>query len=482
MALRDRLERIRGMNVPTNEQPTIRQIIMPVLGDLGWDISNARNSGEVKHEYGVGRGRVDIALMSQNGKCACFVEAKSPGTPLDKHVDQLLRYAFDSGVPISILTDGMEWRFYLLWQEGNIEDRQFLVLHLCEDPIEQVETDLKTFLSRSAVQTGKAKNDALKVLNRRKRERDIAKLLPKFWKEMLTEPDRELVPWVTKRMFDKHGLSPSAEQVAKVIVSTATSSEPTYRSNPAFEAPAREGRRSTGYTLFGVDRQWRSGIGMWVDVVRQVHLRHEHDFLERAERLKLTPGSRRVLISDNSYDINRSKELICQNGQRIYIEYSLTRDECIDLAYQLLEMFGHPPSDLHFNDDRVQQPNYITNPAGPRVGIREVGNRPTGYTLFGVYSTWRSGIGMWIDVVEQVYYRHERNFLEEAKKHLRVTPGSNRILISERPLNEYRDWKETRIPHIFVYSNLKVNRFVELARKLLEIFGHPPPDLEIHEE
>jgi len=104
-----------------------------------------------------------------------------------------------------------------------------------------------------------------------------------------------------------------------------------------------------GYALFGVDRQWRSGIGMWVDVVGQVQLRHERDFLERAGRLRLSPGSGRVLISGNPYDINRSRELICQNGQRIYIEYSLTRDQCINLAYQLLEMFGHPPSDLEIH-------------------------------------------------------------------------------------------------------------------------------------
>ena len=104
-----------------------------------------------------------------------------------------------------------------------------------------------------------------------------------------------------------------------------------------------------GYALFGVDRRWRSGIGMWVDVVEQVCYRHERDFLERAEGLRLTPGSRRVLISGNSENINRSKELVCRNGQRIYIEYSLTRDECINLAYQLLEMFGHPPSDLEIH-------------------------------------------------------------------------------------------------------------------------------------
>ena len=478
MTLRETLERICKMDVPTDEESTILQIIMPILGNLGWDITS--NSSEVKREYRVGIGRVDIALMKTNGKPACFIEAKSSGTSLDKDKIwyQVSRYAYDSGVPISILTNGMEWRFYLPWQK-DIEDRQFLVLRLCEDPIEQVETDLMTFLSRSAVQNGKAENDALEVINQRKREGDIAELLPKIWKEMLTEPDRELVTWVTKRMSDKHGLSLSAEQVAKIIVSTAISSEPTYSS-----------KRSTGYTLFGVDRQWRSGIGMWVDVLRQVQLRHEHDFLERAERLRLTPGSRRVLISDNPYDISRSKELAFQNGQRIYIEYSLTRAQCIDLAYQLLELFGYPASDLHFNDDRVQQSNYRTKSARSRV------DEPTGYTLFRVYKPWQSGVDMWIDVVKQVYSRHEHDFLEMTKEHLRLWPRSNRILISEcpldisgRPLNENRDWRKQwrrvkylNYPEIFVYKDMKIIWFIEVARKLLELFGHPASDLVIHEE
>ncbi len=230
-----------------------------------------------------------------------------------------------------------------------------------------------------------------------------------------------------------------------------------------------------GYALFGVDRRWRSGIGMWADVVDQVCSRHERDFLERAERLRLTPGSRRVLISGNSENINRSKELICQNGQRIYIEYSLTRDECINLAYQLLEMFGHSPSDLHFNDDRVNQSNYRTKPAGHRV------DNLTGYTLFGVDRRWRSGIDMWVDVVEQVYSRHEHDFLERAGR-LRLTPGSRRVLISgnSKNINRSKELICQNGQRIYIEYSLTRDECIKLAYQLLEMFGHPPSDLEIH--
>ena len=138
--------------------------------------------------------------------------------------------------------------------------------------------------------------------------------------------------------------------------------------------------------------------------------------------------------------------------------------------------------------------------------------RPTGYTLFGAHYPWRSDIVMWADVVEQVYFRHEHDFLERAKKlklggtetktrrnsrflgkslgrvknHLRSTLNSGPIFISEHPLNEdleyavNADWEETGVPGIFVYSNLKIVQFIELAYKLLRMFDHTDSDLVIH--
>lgn len=126
-------------------------------------------------------------------------------------------------------------------------------------------------------------------------------------------------------------------------------SQPTYSSKPTDSGVSREvDERPIGYTIFGLRRPWRSGIGMWVDVVEQVYFRHERDFLGRAERLRLTPGSRRVLISGNPRVINRPKRT---KAPGVYIEYSLTQAECVKLAYQLLELFEHPAFDLVFHWD-----------------------------------------------------------------------------------------------------------------------------------
>lgn len=346
MALRETLNRISGMTEPPpNEQETITHIIEPILRDLGWDVSNDRGNREVRPQHSVGGSKkikMDIALMKDN-RCVCVVEAKKPSVKLTGDPeDQVLMYAFHGGVTYCVLTNGLEWRFYLPF-EVESEEREFAVLKLKEDPIKQSENDLKRFLSREAVLNGDAGRDA----DRQLKQRQIDRELPDIWRKMLTEPDQELVTWVEKRISDKHGFSPSAEQVAKIIVATTAPSQPTYSSNPASPevSDRQDSKRQIDYTLFGVSKS-RSGIGVWADVVKEVYSRHENDFLEKAEKLRLTPGSRRVLISGDPQSINRPKSTEVPG---VHIEYSLTQVECQNLSYQLLQLFGHPPSDLQIH-------------------------------------------------------------------------------------------------------------------------------------
>lgn len=127
----------------------------------------------------------------------------------------------------------------------------------------------------------------------------------------------------------------------------ASPNRPTYDSNPTSpEVSSKEySKRPTGYTLFGDYKPWQSGIGMWADVVKEVHSRNRHNFLERAKKLELERSSRfhGKLISDNLRDISRPRN---SGVNGIYIERSLTISQLIELAYKLLRMFGHTDSDL----------------------------------------------------------------------------------------------------------------------------------------
>lgn len=150
---------------------------------------------------------------------------------------------------------------------------------------------------------------------------------------------RQLCQNLLNQQFD-HQAQGTRHQAA------AAPSQPTDSTKPTDPGVSREvDKRPISYSIFGVLKPWRSGIGMWADVVKKVHSRHEHNFLERAKELELERSSRfhGKLISDNPRDISRPRN---SGVNGIYIERSLTISQLIQLAYKLLRMFDHTDSDL----------------------------------------------------------------------------------------------------------------------------------------
>lgn len=170
---------------------------------------------------------------------------------------------------------------------------------------------------------------------------------------MLTEPDEELVTWVRKRISDKHDLSPSADQVAKVIVATAVPSQPTYDSNQVSTdlitdksgMKAKKQRKILGATVLGAYKELDSGKAMWLYVVEQVYARHPQNFLEKAAQLR---GTKREFVS-GSYQNKKRPEKVGDTG--VFVETDLTIDKMESLARQLLKLFGYAASDLQIHEE-----------------------------------------------------------------------------------------------------------------------------------
>jgi predicted type IV restriction endonuclease len=93
----------------TNEQSISQGIVSRLLSTLDWPVYDTQL---VIPEYNIQGRRVDFALCAHKNKPVIFVEVKQPGNTLgaDK---QLFEYAFHTGVPFAIVTDGKEWHFYL---------------------------------------------------------------------------------------------------------------------------------------------------------------------------------------------------------------------------------------------------------------------------------------------------------------------------------------------------------------------------------
>ena len=353
MTLRETLGRIARAAVPPNEEAAKFQIIVPVLGDLGWDVYNSHGTDEVRYEHQAGSsrsgGRVDIALMGRNDQCACFVEAKSPGANLDDHVAQLLGYAFHDGVTVCALTDGLEWRLYLPREAGKPEARQFARLRLQENPIEQSADDLEAFLSREAVRSGKAEREASKVLKRLQEESDIVRKLPEIWRKMLTKPDEDLIELVRTKVYAELRLSPSVDQVAAVL-----SGQEVALSRPGTEAKGLKTsvkeakkpgsrRRITGATVLGTHKEMRKWCDLVPFVAEQIYARHKQNFLEMTAHLQ---GSKRDRVSSNGQSMYRPVEIV--SGIFVESDWGTWAPEW---SIRLLEVFGYSGADLQIHEE-----------------------------------------------------------------------------------------------------------------------------------
>ena len=103
----DICDRLRDKKYP-NEQAVRQGIVDPLLRRLGWPTDDTQ---VVYPEYPVGDGEVDYALCHPSSRPRVFIEAKRVGN-IKGAEEQLFGYDFRIRVPIAVLTDGQQWRFF----------------------------------------------------------------------------------------------------------------------------------------------------------------------------------------------------------------------------------------------------------------------------------------------------------------------------------------------------------------------------------
>ena len=131
MSLEEQITDIQGKlrnNEYPNEQSISQGIVLRLLSALQWPVYDTQS---VIPEYSIQGRRVDFALCVQKNKPVIFIEVKQPGNTLgaDK---QLFEYAFHKGIPFAIVTDGIEWHFYLPAEVGSYDERRVYKLDLIE--------------------------------------------------------------------------------------------------------------------------------------------------------------------------------------------------------------------------------------------------------------------------------------------------------------------------------------------------------------
>jgi predicted type IV restriction endonuclease len=246
ITLADIVVRLRQGRFP-NEQAISQGIVLRVLQELGWDIYDTTL---VWPEFQTGEGRADFALYHPPSKPAEFIEVKPPGKA-EAGVRQALEYAFHTGVPFIVLTDGRTWSFYLPAEQGSYEDRRVYKLDLFERPSAEAAETLHRYLALARVESGEALEIARKEYRNRNRRAQARHAIPEAWRELVAKGNEDLVNMLASAVESKAGIPPDEDDVAEFLaglgrpVIVETSRDQTApQSSPAQFRPAA--LRSTG--------------------------------------------------------------------------------------------------------------------------------------------------------------------------------------------------------------------------------------------
>ena len=359
MSLRDVLETVRNGPTPPNEETAKFQIIAPVLQRLGWDpFSGTEVLFEHPVETAKGGGRVDIALRGDRHSVA-HIEMKAPGKDLSRYVKQALGYAFDEGVHICALTTGLEWRLYLPREAGPHDQRLFTTLRLEHDPVDQLAEDLQTFLSKENLVSGRSERRAKEVLEARRQAHHLNTKLPEIWSRMVEGPDGKLVELFIERAYEELNLRPAAEQVKAVLRgSPVPPMTPAGPATPASTSTAKTGSRDrkekrrsrrkgaqiVAYELWGQRHEATTWVAMLVGVAEALYQRHGASF----DQILGFRGRTRMYASRNRDDITHNPKAVGTSG--IFIETHGSVATKKRRAGQFLELFGHSPGDIRFEE------------------------------------------------------------------------------------------------------------------------------------
>jgi predicted type IV restriction endonuclease len=195
--------------------------VRAILQGLGWDTFDVDS---VVPEYSVGSRRVDYALKASPANVDVFLEIKAPGRADDLADQQLFEYAFHVGVPFAVLTDGRVWNFYLPSGQGDYQDRRLFKLDIVERELADACERLTRYLAFDRVKKGLARADANRAYDERFQKSKVKELIPKVWRQLLSEPEDLLCNLLIEAVEAEAGQRPLRDDVSIFLQSQSVNS------------------------------------------------------------------------------------------------------------------------------------------------------------------------------------------------------------------------------------------------------------------
>ena len=203
-----------------NEAATCEIAVLPVIGALGWDTDDF---DEVRRQYPVKdineeKGFVDYCLCAREGP-RVLIEAKPAEAELSRHQAQLLKYAYQEGVELAALTNGLDWWLYLPMVAGEqAHRRRFSRVNLREQAYSDSATTLHRFLNHDYVVSGEAKSEAERELENQKRNRLVELAVPEAWRHVHGDSRLQgLLAEFARTVQERSGHRPDQEMIARFL-------------------------------------------------------------------------------------------------------------------------------------------------------------------------------------------------------------------------------------------------------------------------
>lgn len=212
MTLKEHIDDIRRrleQKIFKSETAVRQGIVDPLLRRLGWPTDDTQ---VVFPEYPVGDGWVDYALCHPASRPRVFIEAKNVGN-IEGAEKQLFRYDSLIRVPIAVLTDGQQWRFFHPTGEGTWEERKVGELDFLAIDSEECAECLNRYLNYKSICSDEAINAIREDYDNLARQRKIESGLPEAWRMLVHGADEGLVKVVAEKTESLCGYRPDDEQV-----------------------------------------------------------------------------------------------------------------------------------------------------------------------------------------------------------------------------------------------------------------------------
>lgn len=203
----------------TNEASVSQGIVLRILDMLGWPTYDTEI---LSPEYTIEGRRVDYALCNPPKKPVVFVEVKQVGKA-EGADRQLFEYAFHTGVPMAVLTDGREWHFFLPGEQGDYSERRVYKLDVLERQSDESLQSLTRYLDYKDVCSGNAIRNARNDYRNIAKKRIIHETLPESLRKLLIEKDDILMELIADKVENLCGYRPEIDDVSDFLDMSAIS-------------------------------------------------------------------------------------------------------------------------------------------------------------------------------------------------------------------------------------------------------------------